>query len=34
MISLKLVWVGWVIVIGPTKSQFQIANLLEVDSKP
>jgi hypothetical protein len=26
--------VRWVIVVGHTKSQFQIANLLEVDSKP
>ncbi len=25
---------GWVIVIGHTKRQFQIANLLEVNSKP
>jgi hypothetical protein len=26
--------VGWAIVVGCTKRQFQIANLLEVDSKP
>ncbi len=25
---------GWAIVVGCTKRQFQIANLLEVDSKP
>jgi len=26
--------VGWAIVIGHTKKQFQIANLLKADSKP
>jgi hypothetical protein len=26
--------VGWAIVVGCTKKQFQIANLLKVDSKP
>jgi hypothetical protein len=34
MISLKLAKVGWAIIIGCTKRQFQIANLLEVNSKP
>ncbi len=33
MISLDLVQVGWAIVIGHTKRQFQIANLLEIDFK-
>ncbi len=32
-ISSKLVYVGWAIIIGCTKRQFQIAILLEVDSK-
>jgi hypothetical protein len=34
IISLELVLVGWVIVIGRTKRQFPIANLLKVNSKP
>jgi len=33
MISSKLVQVGWAIVVGNTKRQFQIANLLEVNFK-
>jgi hypothetical protein len=33
MISLELVDLGWAIIIGRTKRQFQTANLLEVDSK-
>jgi hypothetical protein len=34
MISLELVLVGWVIVTCYTKRQFQIENLLKVNSKP
>ncbi len=34
MISSKLVQVGWAIVLGCTKKQFQTPNLLENDSKP
>ncbi len=34
MISSKPIKVGWAIVVGCTKKQFQTANLLEVDSKP
>jgi hypothetical protein len=33
MISLELVYAGWAIVIGRTKRQFQITNLLKVDFK-
>jgi len=33
MISLELVHVGWAIVVGCTKRQFQTANLLKVNSK-
>ncbi len=33
MISSRLVWVGWAIVIGRPKKQFQTINLLDVDSK-
>ncbi len=33
MISLELVYVGWAIVVGRTKKQFQTTNLLEVNSK-
>jgi hypothetical protein len=34
MFSLELVLVGWVIIIGRTKRQLQITNLLKVNSKP
>jgi len=33
MISLELVHVGWAIVVGCTKRQFQTANLLKVNPK-